>query len=116
MMSAVFFMHSHFPAYTDQTMFRRIKDFFFLYTSLVRDPKVPARSKWLPWIALVYLLSPIDIIPDLIPLFGQADDITVIITLLWLAISAISTDTYKEHEKRKKYPNAIDVTPSNTGK
>jgi uncharacterized membrane protein YkvA (DUF1232 family) len=90
-------------------MFRHIKDFFLLYTSLAKDPRVPSRSKWLPWAALIYLISPIDIVPDLIPLLGQADDITVIITLLWIAISAISDKTYAEH-KKDKYPDAIDVT------
>ncbi len=91
-------------------MFRRLKDFFLLYTSLVRDPKVPGRSKWLPWIAVAYLLFPLDILPDFIPLLGQADDLTVIITLVMMAVNAISDKTYAEH-KKEKYPDAIDVTP-----
>lgn len=90
-------------------MLKRLRDFVTLYSSLVKDPRTPMRSKYLPWIALAYLVFPLDIVPDLLPLVGQADDLTVIVMLIWLAVTAISDGQYEEHRRRKR--NAIDVTP-----
>ena len=55
---------------------------------LFRDPNV---SPWvrfgIPIIALVYVVSPIDILPDVIPVLGQLDDVAVIVLLTQLFIS-----------------------------
>jgi uncharacterized membrane protein YkvA (DUF1232 family) len=46
---------------------------------LLRDPRVPAMPKWLvPAGALIYFLSPIDLIPDFILGLGQIDDLSVV--------------------------------------
>jgi uncharacterized membrane protein YkvA (DUF1232 family) len=41
---------------------------------LMRDPRVPARSKALLFMIAGYLASPIDVLPDMIPGLGQVDD------------------------------------------
>ena len=46
---------------------------------LLMDGRVPALTKLVPIGALVYLLSPIDLVPDLIPVLGQLDDLLVIV-------------------------------------
>jgi uncharacterized membrane protein YkvA (DUF1232 family) len=51
---------------------------FGWYRQLIRNPRYRA---WVILGSLVYLLSPIDVSPDLIPLVGQIDDV-VIMTLL----------------------------------
>jgi uncharacterized membrane protein YkvA (DUF1232 family) len=46
---------------------------------LFRDPRVSRATKFLiPGIAVAYLLLPIDILPDFIPVLGQLDDLAVI--------------------------------------
>ena len=50
-----------------------------LATRLVREPRVPALLKALPIVGLAYVISPIDLIPDLIPLLGQVDDLSLIL-------------------------------------
>lgn len=45
-----------------------------LLARLMRDPRVPRRRKMLVGIALAYVASPIDAIPDVIPVVGQFDD------------------------------------------
>ena len=44
---------------------------------LVRDPVLPPRLKVVIAAAIVYLLSPLDVIPDLVPLIGWVDDLLV---------------------------------------
>jgi uncharacterized membrane protein YkvA (DUF1232 family) len=44
---------------------------------LVRDPVLPPRLKVMIAAAIVYLLSPIDLIPDLVPFVGYVDDVLV---------------------------------------
>lgn len=46
---------------------------------LLRDPRISAWPKWIvPAAALIYTLSPIDALPDFIPLLGQLDDLSII--------------------------------------
>lgn len=91
-------------------MLKRLRDFVTLYSALMRDPRTPGRSRYLPWAAFAYLIFPFDIVPDLLPLIGQADDALVLIMLVWLAVSAIPDSLYAEH-RRKKRQDVIDVTP-----
>jgi uncharacterized membrane protein YkvA (DUF1232 family) len=45
-----------------------------LLKRLLRDPRVPFRAKVLLALTIPYLASPIDLIPDFIPVLGQIDD------------------------------------------
>jgi uncharacterized membrane protein YkvA (DUF1232 family) len=46
---------------------------------LFRDPEVPFYLKLLPVGALAYVLFPLDILPDVMPLLGQLDDLTALL-------------------------------------
>lgn len=45
-----------------------------LVVRLVRDPEVPFYLKFLPFLAVAYVLFPLDLISDFVPLLGQVDD------------------------------------------
>ncbi len=67
-----------------------------------KDPRVPLKSKILIAIAVGYLLSPIDLIPDFIPVIGQLDDILIVPALIVYAVKSIPSeilDAYKEKAK-----------------
>ena len=49
-----------------------------LLKRLLRDPRVPRRAKLLLALVIPYLASPIDLIPDFIPVLGQLDDVVVV--------------------------------------
>ena len=53
-----------------------------LFKRLLRDPRVPRRAKAALAFAVPYLASPIDLIPDFIPVLGQLDDALVVIAVL----------------------------------
>ncbi|NOY55003.1 MAG: DUF1232 domain-containing protein [Actinobacteria bacterium] len=64
---------------------------------LVRDPRVPARSKAFAILAAGYVLSPIDLVPDFIPFLGQSDDALVVILALHRLIRSAGEDIVLEH-------------------
>ncbi len=63
----------------DPGFFRELWQQARLVYALLRDPEVPFYLKLLPFTAVLYLLFPLDIIPDLVPVFGQLDDLTVLL-------------------------------------
>ena len=69
---------------------------------LVRDPRTPVHLKGLLGAALVYLVMPFDLIPDAIPILGQADDLTVLMLVLDLFIANAPAEVRKDHLERAK--------------
>jgi uncharacterized membrane protein YkvA (DUF1232 family) len=52
---------------------------------LLVDPRVKWRHRLVLWGLLAYLVSPIDLVPDFIPVLGQLDDVLVAaLVLSWL--------------------------------
>lgn len=54
-----------------------VPDFFVMLVRLARDPRVPAGAKVLAGATIAYFISPIDLIPDPIPLIGEIDDLAL---------------------------------------
>ena len=63
-----------------------------IYQLVLRDARVSRLSKWLLGLAIVYALSPIDLISDFIPILGQLDDLLVVPVLLFLALLFLNQD------------------------
>ncbi|WP_052299033.1 YkvA family protein [Thermodesulfatator indicus] len=49
-----------------------------LLYKLIKDPRVPAKDKTILAAAIVYLMNPLDFIPDMIPFFGMVDDLYLV--------------------------------------
>jgi uncharacterized membrane protein YkvA (DUF1232 family) len=60
-------------------MLQALLDQFRLTLRLMTDPRVPLWTKAIPVLALLYVLSPVDFIPDVIPVLGQADDVGIML-------------------------------------
>jgi uncharacterized membrane protein YkvA (DUF1232 family) len=67
-----------------------------------RDPRTPIGLKAMLGAALAYVVLPIDIIPDAIPILGQADDLTVLLLVLDLFIQNAPADVRAEHAERAR--------------
>jgi len=67
---------------------------------LVRDPRTPLPLKGLLAAGLAYVVVPIDLIPDAIPILGQADDLTVLLLVLDLFIANAPAGVRAEHSER----------------
>ena len=46
---------------------------------LLREPRVPLLTKSLPILAAAYVISPLDFIPDVLPLIGEIDDLAIVV-------------------------------------
>ena len=49
---------------------------------LRRDPRVPTRAKIALLVAMLWVLSPIDLIPEFLPVIGPLDDVVAVVLLL----------------------------------
>jgi uncharacterized membrane protein YkvA (DUF1232 family) len=56
---------------------------------LRRDPRVPRRAKVALLVAVVWVLSPIDLIPEFLPVIGPLDDVVAVVLLLRYAARTI---------------------------
>jgi uncharacterized membrane protein YkvA (DUF1232 family) len=61
-----------------------------------RDPRVPWYAKALAIAVAAYALSPIDLIPDFIPVVGYLDDLVIVPLGIWLVVSLIPEDVMAE--------------------
>jgi uncharacterized membrane protein YkvA (DUF1232 family) len=70
-------------------------DIYALYKAY-RDPRVPWYVKIIILFLLGYFISPIDLIPDFIPVIGYIDDILIISLTIYLIIKLIPTEVFQD--------------------
>lgn len=61
-----------------------------------KHPRTPWYAKALGVFVVAYALSPIDLIPDFIPILGYVDDVLLLPGLIWLAIRLLPSDLLME--------------------
>ena len=61
-----------------------------------KHPQTPRYAKALGVFVVAYVLSPIDLIPDFIPVLGYVDDVLLLPGLIWLAIRFLPTEVLAE--------------------
>lgn len=71
---------------------RVLPDFLVFLGRLARDRNLPKRSRVALLLLLIYLASPIDVVPDFIPLIGYADDILIVALVLRLVVRTAGKD------------------------
>ncbi|MEY2685155.1 MAG: hypothetical protein RJA09_2299 [Pseudomonadota bacterium] len=57
-----------------------------------RHPRTPWHAKALGVVVVAYALSPIDLVPDFIPVLGFVDDVLLLPGLIWLAVRLLPAD------------------------
>jgi uncharacterized membrane protein YkvA (DUF1232 family) len=78
-----------------------------LVWGLARDPRTPLGLKALLAGALTYVLTPVDFMPDVIPIIGVADDLTVLLLVLDVFISNAPAAVRDEHLQRAAMGQAV---------
>ncbi|MCW6035010.1 DUF1232 domain-containing protein [Spirulina subsalsa FACHB-351] len=87
----------------------RVKTAYRWYRQTLHNPQY---RWWLILGSLLYLISPLDLSPDVIPLLGQIDDL-VLLTILFTEVSQLITDALRprplEPLRRDDDPRAINT-------
>ncbi len=65
-----------------------------------RDPRTPWYAKALMIAVVGYAISPVDLIPDFIPVLGYLDDLVIVPAGIVLALKMIAKDVYEESRAR----------------
>ena len=68
-----------------------------LFRGLATDPRVPRRAKVALVVGGVYLAMPIDLVPDFIPIAGQADDAIIAAAVLRFVLATTERSVLYEH-------------------
>jgi uncharacterized membrane protein YkvA (DUF1232 family) len=88
-------------------MFERIKgwahalkrDAYAVYLA-ARDPDTPWYVKALAFVVAAYAFSPIDLIPDFVPLLGYLDDLILVPLGIWFVVSLIPEGAMAEYRAK----------------
>lgn len=75
---------------------RRLKRDVVALWLAARDPRTPIGAKLLAGAVAAYALSPIDLIPDFIPVLGYLDDLIIVPAGIWLALKLIPSELMDE--------------------
>ncbi len=76
---------------------RLVPDLVRLVRRLAADPELPRGVRVRLWLLLGYLLMPIDLVPDMIPVIGWADDLVVAALVLRSVLRASGADAVTRH-------------------
>jgi len=71
------------------------REIFALYLA-ARDPRTPWYAKAVAALIVAYALSPIDLIPDFIPILGYIDDVLLLPLGIWLVLKMIPPEVMAE--------------------
>lgn len=78
-------------------MRRRVRKWLTFIRNVAADERIPKRNKAILAGMLLWLASPVDLIPDFIPIIGYLDDLIVIALMLDYVFNEIPLDVLTEH-------------------
>ena len=70
---------------------------FRLLYRLMTDRRVPLRAKLIVPAAIIYLILPFDLVPDIVPISGLLDDLLVLIVSIGLFVTIVPREVLSEH-------------------
>ncbi len=79
---------------------RELKSNVFLLYRSSRDPRMPLHVKILALLIVAYIISPIDIIPDFIPVLGLLDEVILVPIFLTFTVSLIPDEIRQEYQQQ----------------
>lgn len=67
---------------------------------LLLDPRVSLLAKAVVPLALLYIIHPLDLAPDVLPGLGQVDDLAILLLGAWLFLELCPKEVVKEHQEK----------------
>ncbi|WP_161890408.1 YkvA family protein [Pontibacter russatus] len=81
---------------------RKLKEDVYTLYLASKDPRVPFAAKVVLVITVAYAFSPIDLIPDFIPILGYLDDLLILPLGIWLSIRLIPEPVLAHYRRQAK--------------
>ena len=107
--------NSNVPPQRGIGFFRQLIEQVRLSWALLLDNRVPLVTKIIPLAAIAYVISPIDLIPDIFPILGQLDDLGVLMTALTTFNNIAPADIVDEHLARIRTGNVYKINRDKEG-
>ena len=79
---------------------RKLKNAIYILYLASRDPRVPLYVKVLILLIIAYALSPVDLIPDFIPVLGYLDDLIILPLGIYLVLKLIPEEVKSEYREK----------------
>jgi uncharacterized membrane protein YkvA (DUF1232 family) len=79
---------------------KRLKTEVYALCLAMKDPRVPWYAKLLMALVIGYAISPIDLIPDFIPVIGQIDDLIIVPAGIALVIKMTPKSVMEEYRQK----------------
>lgn len=76
---------------------RLLPDLLRLIPRLARDPSLPRGVRLRLWLLLGYLASPLDLVPDVLPVIGYADDAIAVAVVLRSVVRRAGAEALERH-------------------
>ena len=83
-------------------MLEKVKEELEVLRRVSTHPRLPRRCKILAVFLIMYALSPIDLIPDFIPVLGQMDDLVILPVGLWILYKMVPVEIVEEARRTAK--------------
>lgn len=76
---------------------RLLPDLLRMLGGVARDPAVPRRLRLRLWLVILYLMMPFDVVPDVIPIVGYADDAILVAWVIRSLVRQSGHETLARH-------------------
>ncbi|MDP8925100.1 MAG: YkvA family protein [Chloroflexota bacterium] len=83
-----------------RTWARELKIETYALALAARDPRVPWYARLFMALVVAYALSPLDLVPDFVPILGYLDDLILVPLGIWLALRMVPTPIMAECRAR----------------
>ncbi|GAB3201838.1 uncharacterized membrane protein YkvA (DUF1232 family) [Pontibacter aydingkolensis] len=81
---------------------RKLKEDIYTLYLASRDPRIPFAAKVVLIVTVAYAFSPIDLIPDFIPIIGYLDDLLILPLGIWFSIKLIPPRVLEQYRQKAK--------------
>jgi uncharacterized membrane protein YkvA (DUF1232 family) len=86
---------------------KRLPTYARLVAALARDPRVPNRARAMLAVGGAYLVSPIDLVPGIIPVAGQLDDMYIVLMAVRQALRMAPKEVADEYLERYQLDDSV---------